>query len=62
MIRFEIQKFILLLYEVPYISVPTLPTEDMVSDTEYKEIVGDRNEEELLEKVRVKVSKLVIDD
>jgi hypothetical protein len=59
MIRFEIAKFILLLYEVPYISVPTLSKEDRVTDEEFKnEVIKDRNEEELLNSIRIKQSKL----
>lgn len=38
MIRFEILNYSLLLYEVPYICVPSLKDNDMLTDKEYEEI------------------------
>ena len=44
MIRFEITGTTVLLYEVPYISVPSLKDSDKLTDKEYEEI-ADKKED-----------------
>jgi hypothetical protein len=62
LIILDVIGFSLLLYEVPYISVPTILKEDSLTDEEYKKIVEDKNEQELLDRIRIKSSKVVIND
>lgn len=51
MIKFEILGVLVLLYEVPYIAVPTLKASESVSDKEY-ESIENKKEDEVIIKVK----------
>ena len=57
MLKISLQGFTLLMYEVPYIAVPTLPQASQVTDAEFSKIEKRENES-----IKIEVKKHICEE